>query len=268
MIIVRNLRRIIRIDNKFIPIRMDIKIYDDIDIKHIGEVIERGLSGIKRIYDIKETLIKGFGNFYIRIRFKSFYKANAPITRKESFEEYEKIYICKKIENSVKEYIGVKVIGISSCPCALEEVREYLRKNYGYKIDGKLLDYILNEFPIGTHNQRSILEIIVETRKENYDEIADRLLKVTRKCFSAETYEVLKRVDEIDVVLRLSRNTNFVEDIIRKAILHIYNEFGREFTNEKIIIKVKSLESIHKHDAFAMKVTRFDKIRERFEKDE
>ncbi len=264
MIKVRGIRKVAKVDDRFVPIIIDAYFFNDIDVIEFERELEEELSRISRIFDIKDYFLRKYDRFAFKISYKSFYKAFAPITKKESYEEYDVIFIFKKDVDEV-EFLGVRLIGITSCPCALEEVKEYLRKKYRAEIEVKILEKVLNEFPIGTHNQRNVLEIIVEVRRNNYEEILNRLLKIARKCFSAETYEVLKRVDEIDVVVNLSRNTNFVEDIIRKAILNIYHEFRDEFTDEKVIIRTRSFESIHKHDAYASKIIRFDKIRRIFE---
>lgn len=78
---------------------------------------------------------------------------------------------------------------------------------------------------------------------------------------SSETYDLLKRPDELFVVNKAHRNPRFVEDVVRGIIagaLGMYSDFGDEAF---IMAKQINYESIHKHDAFAEACGTFGEFR-------
>jgi GTP cyclohydrolase I len=89
------------------------------------------------------------------------------------------------------------------------------------------------------HMQRAWLTIGF-TSQTAY-EIAE-IINEMRLCFSAITCAFMKRNEEALKVLETQENTKFVEDVVRDAALKFPEAF---------IIKAKSEESIHMHDAIA-----------------
>lgn len=95
------------------------------------------------------------------------------------------------------------------------------------------------------HNQRAIINLRVKS--DSYITI-EELIEAVESNSSCELYSTLKRVDEKHVTEKMYNNPKFVEDIVRDIAL-----WARE--NKKIndyIVKCKSYESIHNHNAYAI----------------
>lgn len=89
------------------------------------------------------------------------------------------------------------------------------------------------------HMQRAWLSIGISTRR--YMDLEEAALKMLG-CFSSTTAELMKRPEEGMKVLDSQANPKFVEDVVRDAA---------ERFPEAFLIKARSEESIHMHDAVA-----------------
>lgn len=157
-------------------------------------------------------------------------------TGRSSLEPYK--IVAKATANrqgELREFIGVEVIGMTVCPCAMETIR---------KTSGEQLSI--------THNQRNVCTLMVEA-KEGVD--ADELIDIAEKSMSSPTYELLKRTDEKEVVLQAHKNPKFVEDVVRDMLTRVLEQYGSLPDETCVIAKSESLESIHKHNAFAERIT-------------
>ena len=132
--------------------------------------------------------------------------------------------------------VGVKVTGMTACPCGQQTVTEML----GY--DGNL--------PVMTHNQRNVCTLTV-TLPEGFSVEANDLIDLVSESFSSPTFELLKRPDEGQVIIDAHRNPKFVEDMVRTVL----EKFVMKYTDlpDEVYVDVlsESEESIHKHNAFA-----------------
>jgi len=145
---------------------------------------------------------------------------------------------------AVKKSIGVKVIGMAACPCAMETVKELSKSKLSV-----------------THNQRNVASLMVEV-PEKYDVEAHDLIKIVESSFSSPTYEILKRKDEADVVMSAHKNPKFVEDIVRDILSKILEKYKNLPDDVLVTVRSISEESIHKHNAFAERVTTLGELRE------
>ena len=164
--------------------------------------------------------------------------------------------------------IGVEVFGLSACPCAMENVRELLKAELNEKGVPPDTVSILDQIPVPTHNQKNRAYIEVGWNSELEVEAND-LIDLLEKNLSSPTYEILKRKGEAELVLSAHRNPKFVEDIVRD-IIEDFLERYRDLPDEvSIHVRSVSEESIHKHDAFAERITDLGTLREgsRFESD-
>ncbi|MFP4001952.1 MAG: GTP cyclohydrolase MptA [Thermoplasmata archaeon] len=175
---------------------------------------------------------------------------------KDSLENYQ---IMAKGEGyrdgEIHKYIGVEVIGWTTCPCAMEGVREKFKKTYPD------ISNELDEIPVITHNQRNNTTLMVEVPNGKEVEVND-LIQIVEDSLSSPTHEILKREDEAEVVMQAHENPQFVEDVVRDIlhkILEKYNDFP---DSTHVEVKSESEESIHKHNAMAERVTTFGKLRE------
>lgn len=157
--------------------------------------------------------------------------------------------------------IGIEVSGMSACPCAMENVRVMLKdelKERGFD-DGNIS--LLDEVPVPTHNQknRAFLEIGM---KGEMDIEAEDLIHLVENNLSSPTFEILKRKGEAELVLGAHKNPKFVEDIVRDIIDSFLDKYRDLPDNATIHVRSISEESIHKHHAFAERISTLGEVRE------
>ncbi len=146
-------------------------------------------------------------------------------------------------EQQVQRFIGVEVTGMTACPCAMETIRQS---------EGSETRM--------THNQRNVATLVMESRGE-VD--ADDLIDIAEASMSSPTYEILKRNDERDVVVNAHGNPKFVEDVVRDLLKNVLDRYPGLPDDVEVTARSTSLESIHKHNAFAERVTTLGELREK-----
>ena len=150
-------------------------------------------------------------------------------------------------EDGVKKLIGVKVIGMTACPCAMEVIR---------KIDG----YDDSDVP-PTHNQRNITTLMIEVPGDNKTVDANDLIDIVENAFSSPTYAILKRKEEGKLVYDAHKNPKFVEDVVRDILSSVLKKYKDLPDDVIVVVKSESEESIHKHNAFAERITSLGELR-------
>lgn len=148
---------------------------------------------------------------------------------------------------SVKKLIGVKVIGMTACPCAREVIK-------------KLGNYHDDDIP-PTHNQRNITTVMIEVPGNDKSVDANDLIDIAEKSFSSPTYSILKRAEEGNLVYDAHKNPKFVEDVVRDVLSHILKKYNGLPDDVIVVVRSESEESIHKHNAFAERVTTLGELR-------
>lgn len=152
-----------------------------------------------------------------------------------------------KSNGEIKKLIGVKVIGMTACPCAMEVVKK--------------LDSRDKYFPSPTHNQRNIGTLIIEVPRDVQSVDADDLINIVEKSFSSPTYSILKRKEEGELVLNAHKKPKFVEDVVRDILSAVLKRYKDLPDDVVVISRSESEESIHKHNAFAERVTTLGELR-------
>ncbi|MFH1101628.1 MAG: GTP cyclohydrolase MptA [Methanobacteriota archaeon] len=152
-----------------------------------------------------------------------------------------------KSTGEVKKLIGVKVLGMTACPCAMEVVRTLENQN--------------PSCPAPTHNQRNIGTLIIEVPQDIRIVDADDLIRIVESAFSSPTYSILKRKEEAELVLAAHKKPKFVEDVVRDMLSAILKNYPNLPDDVLVIARSESEESIHKHNAFAERVTTLGELR-------
>lgn len=153
-------------------------------------------------------------------------------------------------DHGFKKMVGVEVIGMTACPCAMETVREKYCNNVVMEED----------LPVISHNQRNIATLLIEV-PEDQDIEANDLIDVVESSFSSATYEVLKRSDEAKVVLQAHQRPKFVEDVVRTMLDELLVRYPHLPDDVLLTVRSESEESIHKHNAFAERVATLGELR-------
>lgn len=183
----------------------------------------------------------------------------APVSIKKMQELYTLIGIAVSTRERSKHIVGVEVDGMTVCPCAQDMIRDYSRERLleeGFS-NGEV-DQILNAIPIASHNQRGRGTLLVGTDQEVQ---AEDLVGIVEASMSSETYDLLKRPDELFVVNKAHRNPRFVEDVVREMLQNVVDLYPDLPDDTFILAKQMNLESIHKHNAFAERYGTLGEIR-------
>jgi GTP cyclohydrolase-4 len=140
--------------------------------------------------------------------------------------------------------VGVQVVGMSACPCAMETVR------HTYTQRGKAPPA---DLPVITHNQRNRVTLTLDIPGDVDVEAAD-LVDICEASLSAPTFELLKRGDEGELVMRAHAQPRFVEDVVREALHRVHARY-RALGDLGVFVSSEAEESIHKHNAYAERRT-------------
>jgi GTP cyclohydrolase-4 len=162
----------------------------------------------------------------------------------------------------VKKVIGAEVIGITACPCAQEimktKAEEELRS---LKVEQEKIDLFLQRIPMATHNQRGRGTVSIEFVGD-CDVSLDKIISLIERSMSTMSYDLLKRVDEYEVVASAHMNPKFVEDCVRDMAKNVLADFPDVPDDAIVTLKQVNEESIHQHNAFAELKTTMAKLRE------
>ena len=174
---------------------------------------------------------------------------------RKTLEPYKLVARAKSTRgNGLMKLIGVEVEGMTACPCAMETVRQKVAE------DSPGFAEVAGDLPMMTHNQRNRTTLMMEV-PEHVDIEADDLVGIVEGALSSPTYGILKRDDEASVVLRAHRNPKFVEDVVRDILGKILDRYGRLDDSIHVTVRSESEESIHKHNAFAERITTLGELR-------
>lgn len=167
---------------------------------------------------------------------------------KKGLEPYKLVAEARaKSTGEIKKLIGVKVTGMTACPCAMETVKKLGR----YK----------KETVTPTHNQRNITTLMIEVPGEDRSVDANDLIDIVENAFSSPTYSILKRKEEAELVFKAHKNPKFVEDVVRDILSSILKKYKKLPDDVIVIVRSESEESIHKHNAYAERVTTLGELR-------
>lgn len=166
-----------------------------------------------------------------------YFKSTRTPNGRDTMEHYELRGAAVGIrDGGIRKTIGVKVIGMTACPCAQQTVAEMLEYPEGW--------------PVMSHNQRNVCTVSM-SMDEGCDVEANGLIDLIESSFSSPTFELLKRDDEGAVVINAHRNPRFVEDMVRQVLLRIVEKYTDLPDDVEVTVESNSEESIHKHDAYA-----------------
>ena len=150
----------------------------------------------------------------------------------------------------VRKTIGVTVVGMTACPCAMEGSRTVLTER----------GHVIPDIPTITHNQRNNTLVLMEFADGHAVEAND-LIDIAEESLSAPTFELLKRGDETALVMQAHENPRFVEDVVREVLSRVQKRYGHLPADTIVAVRSEAEESIHKHNAFAERVVTVGELR-------
>src|SRR5215207_603352 len=156
-------------------------------------------------------------------------------------------------ERGTRTLTGVQAQGMTACPCAQEMVAGLARERLAE--DGfapEDVERIVELVPIATHNQRGIGTLHVGCPEGGPAWIdAPELLRIVESSMSSEIYELMKRPDEMAVVVKAHENPRFVEDCVREMVRQVVEGYPDLPDDTFVMARQENLETIHRHNAVA-----------------
>ena len=164
-----------------------------------------------------------------------------------------------KIE--IRKSVGAEVIGMTVCPCAQESVRESDKTKLLEFLDEETTQKVLDTVTFASHNQRGVGTLLIEVPEHKIVKAED-LIDIIETSMSSPGCELLKRPDENATVMNAHRKPVFVEDCVRNMMEKIVQKYG-DFPDDTLITaRQENQESIHRHNAYAEKVTTLGELKE------
>lgn len=247
----------------FLDLEADAKASEQAIKENVHLVINNTLKGeITSIESLSADITKELSPLAKRVEVKM--EADYVVYRKtpvsgQKTQATHKILARAMSENGrIKKMIGAEVMGIASCPCAQEGLIEHARENLNFSKEDT--ERILAAVPVASHNQRNIATLYIGVPEE-YELEVEEVIELLENSMSAKVYDVLKRKDEVHVVLESCKNPNFVEDVVRKILIDVVKNY-KELPDESVIFaKSESFETIHQHNAIAERTSTLKELR-------
>jgi GTP cyclohydrolase I/GTP cyclohydrolase-4 len=175
----------------------------------------------------------------------------------ESGIETQEIYVlfgtAVASETGTRTLTGVQAQGMTACPCAQEMVTGLSRERLAAQgFDDEQIERIVDVVPIATHNQRGIGTLHVGCPEGGPAWIdAPQLLRIVETSMSSEIYELMKRPDEMAVVVKAHETPRFVEDCVREMVRQVVEGYPDLPDEAFVMARQENLETIHRHNVVA-----------------
>jgi GTP cyclohydrolase-4 len=147
-------------------------------------------------------------------------------------------------DGTEEKFVGVKVLGMNACPCAMETARAILAEKIPESSD------VLNKIPVITHNQRNRISLKIEVPEGKSVEAID-LIGIINSTVESPLLPMLKRMGEGELVVRVHSRPMFVEDIVREVAIKVREKYKDFPKKTRYSVISESEESIHPHNAYA-----------------
>ena len=161
----------------------------------------------------------------------------------------------------IRKSIGAELIGMTVCPCAQESVKESDKNKLLEFLDEETTQKVLDTVTFASHNQRGVGTLLVEV-PEGWEVEGEDIIEIIENSMSSPVCELLKRPDENATVMNAHRKPVFVEDCVRNMMEMIAEKYC-DFPDDTLITaRQENQESIHRHNAFAEKVTTMGELKQ------
>jgi GTP cyclohydrolase IV len=193
------------------------------------------------------------------------------VTTPESAIDTQEIYVlfgtAVASESGTRTLTGVQAQGMTACPCAQEMVTGLSRERLAEQgFDEEQIETIVSTVPIATHNQRGIGTLHVGCPEGGPAWIdAPELLQIVESSMSSEIYELMKRPDEMSVVVKAHETPRFVEDCVREMIRQVVEGYPDLPADAFVMARQENLETIHRHNVVAERYGTLGELRKELE---
>jgi MptA/FolE2 family GTP cyclohydrolase len=245
--------------NKYVPVLAEVTMQVELDGHrgiHMSRCEESLFSLIEKRYEnIEDFAIELAKNIKLKQKSNKSYVSVSAIylaerktvkTKKNSKDKmnmYADVVIDKK---KIFKTIGLEAYNMTGCPCT-ETFTKFSVVPKLLKL-GLNIDQVNNIIEItnsGTHTQRGLSKILIDNTDNNL-KYKDLFNILDKSCVLI--FELLKRPDEHELVIRALKNPQFTEDVAREIAENLLNDH-KNITNEsKVEISSILFDSIHIHD--------------------
>jgi len=179
--------------------------------------------------------------------------ASTPHSGRSTQEIYVLFGTAVASERGTRTVTGVQAQGMTACPCAQEMVAGLSRERLAEQgFDAEQIERVIEAVPIATHNQRGIGTLYVGCPEGGPAWIdAPELLRIVESSMSSEIYELMKRPDEMSVVVKAHENPRFVEDCVREMVRQVIEGYPDLPDETFVMARQENLETIHRHNVVA-----------------
>jgi GTP cyclohydrolase IV len=178
-------------------------------------------------------------------------------TTPESGKSTQEIYVlygtAVDSARGTRTLTGVQAQGMTACPCAQEMVAGLARERLAADgFDAEEIERVIELVPVATHNQRGIGTLHVGCPEGGPAWIeAPELLRIVESSMSSEIYELMKRSDEMSVVVKAHEQPRFVEDCVREMVRQVVEGYPDLPPEAFVMARQENLETIHRHNVVA-----------------
>src|SRR5260221_696691 len=124
------------------------------------------------------------------------------------------------------------------------------------------VERVVDVAPTATHNQRGIGTLHVGCPEGGPAWIdAPELLRIVESSMSSEIYELMKRSDEMSVVVKAHEQPRFVEDCVREMVRQVVEGYPDLPGDAFVMARQENLETIHRHNVIAERYGTLDELR-------
>lgn len=199
---------------------------------------------------------------YVSMDFDLFVERLSPERKYTNYEPYKirLSTLASKANKQVKMNHSLEVIveGTTTCPCAQNQSK-YRSLDHFVAQGINLSEKVVDNFIFHTHMQRAVITVRLDNLSKVTNGI-ESLIDLAEGSLSNGTQGLLKRDDEEALIRQAFLNPKFVEDVVRNAAYKLSSFPIKLPKKTKVYISVETLESIHKHNAFAELYTTIKEI--------
>ncbi|HEU4600271.1 MAG TPA: GTP cyclohydrolase MptA [Solirubrobacterales bacterium] len=193
-----------------------------------------------------------------------------PETGKRTQEIYVLYGTAVASARGTRTLTGVEAQGMTACPCAQEMVAGLARERLAEDgFEAEEIERIIDLVPVATHNQRGIGTLHVGCPEGGPAWIeAPELLRIVESSMSSEIYELMKRSDEMSVVVKAHEHPRFVEDCVREMVRQVVEGYPDLPEETFVMARQENLETIHRHNVVAERYGKLADLRTELESGE
>jgi len=195
------------------------------------------------------------------VELEGFYLANRKTvkTQRTSHDRLILTVECHRSHATESIKIGMTAFNMTACPCT----RTYTKfavvpklREMGLSLDQ--IRQILSVTNSGTHTQRGLATIVLD---KNADDVTHGALYTILNESCHLVFELLKRPDEHDLVVRALQRPQFTEDVAREIAQAALSRFGETVPSATTIAITSTLfDSIHIHDVYTEITSTFGEL--------